>query len=211
MVVHTWRAASRHPGIARVIVATDDQAIAEAVRTAGGEANMTGVHVSGTDRCHEVWLGLGSPDTPILNLQGDEPFPDAAHLDAMCTALQRGTWDVVTPMRTAHPGEIEQPERVKVATDENGRALSFSRAPTAHRATGGIHIGIYGFAPGMLGHCASLPEGLLEKKEKLEQLRWLEAGVSIGVVHVTDATGPGSVDTPDDLERVRNWYAANNT
>ena len=210
MVVHAWRAAARHPGIERAVVATDHEDIAEAVRRAGGETRLTGTHVSGTDRCHEAWHALGTPDAAILNLQGDEPFPDPAHLDAMCTAMQEGRWDVVTPIRPAKEGEAEQPERVKVALDAHGKALAFSRSPISGGTPDGIHIGMYGFAPGMLAHCAGLPEGRLEKQEKLEQLRWLEAGVEIGTVAVLEATGPGPVDTPEDLEHLRRWHAVHN-
>ena len=69
---------------------------------------------------------------------------------------------------------------------------------------------MYGFAPGMLAHCAGLPEGVLEKQEKLEQLRWLEAGVEIGTVAVSEAIGPGPVDTPEDLDVLRRWHAVHN-
>lgn len=210
MVVHTWRAAARHPEIERAVVATDHEDIAEAVRRAGGEALLTGTHVSGTDRCHEAWHTLGTPDAAILNLQGDEPFPDKAHLDAMCAAMQEDRWEVVTPVRPAKEGESAQPERVKVATDALGRAIAFSRSPITSKAPNGIHIGMYGFAPGMLAHCAGLPEGVLEKQEKLEQLRWLEAGVEIGTVAVSEAIGPGPVDTPEDLDVLRRWHAVHN-
>lgn len=109
--------------------------------------------------------------------------------------------------RPAEPGEVDFPERVKVQCDTDGRALRFSRAPVSLAGPHHIHLGLYGFAPGWLERCASLPIGRLEQQERLEQLRWLEAGVHIHVVDVEDTTSPGSVDTEDDLERVRRWHA----
>lgn len=206
MVVHTLRAALGHPDIDDAVVATDHPDIAAAVEAAGGRALLTGEHPSGTDRCHAAWEQLGQPEGAIINLQGDEPFPESAHLTALCAALRQRAGQVVTARRPAEDGERDRPERVKVQVDDAGRALAFSRSAVPPEGPHFIHLGLYGFAPGMLSHCAQLPEGRLERLEKLEQLRWLEAGVHIQLVDVEATDHPGSVDTPEDLERVKAWW-----
>ena len=208
MVVHTWRAAHEHPDISEAIVATDHADIVQAVKAAGGQAMITGEHPSGTDRCHAAWSTIDQKGGAVLNLQGDEPFPDPAHIAAVCRCLQREEAQVVTARRPAEPGESERSERVKVECDASGRALRFSRSPAPIQGAHHIHLGLYGFAPGWLSRCASLPIGRLEQKENLEQLRWLEAGIHIQVVDVKGAEGPGSVDTTEDLVRVQKWYRA---
>ena len=192
----------RHPDIDDVLVATDHPDIAAAVRRAGGNAVMTGEHPSGTDRCHATWLSHGpnAADHAVVNLQGDEPFPDGQHIAALCRSLRSG--DAVAMRRPAAAGEADLPERVKVECDADGRALRFSRHPLSPKGPHHIHIDLYGFGPGWLDRCA-LPLGHLEQEERLEQLRWLEAGIPIQVVDVEEADGPGSVDTAEDLDRVR--------
>lgn len=206
MIVHTWRAAHQHPDIHRVCVATDSAAIAEAIAHAGGEAVLTDpAHTTGTDRCQEVWHTWGDGGA-VINLQGDEPFPDPEHLSAICSKLRENQWDIVTAMRPENPSEATSPHRVKVACNAQLQALYFSRSPVPSGGPFHIHIGIYGFAPGALTRCSTLPEGALEKSERLEQLRWLESGLSIGLVRVSEGTSPGPVDTAQDLEGVREWY-----
>lgn len=206
MVVHTLRAAEGHPSIDRVCVATDHADIAEIVRLHGGEAVMTSSgHTTGTDRCLEAWNHWGGQGA-VLNLQGDEPFPEESHITAICTALQNGHSDVITAMRPANSDEPQLPERVKVATDRHHQALYFSRSAIPFGGPHFIHLGIYGFAPGALAICAGLPMGRLEAIEKLEQLRWLEAGMKIHLVQVETPDGPGAIDTERDLERVRKWH-----
>lgn len=208
MVVHTWRAAAMHPGIDQVCVATDHEDIARAIRSEGGYALMTrSDHSTGTDRCLDAWTQWGR-EGAVINLQGDEPFPESAHLDAICGALRAGRWDVVSAMRPSRPGEAESAHRVKVAAGGDGRALYFSRAPVPHGGPYWIHLGIYGFAPGSLERCAGLPAGSLESREGLEQLRWLESGMHIGMVEVSEGGSPGAVDTEEDLQRLRAWYAS---
>ena len=211
MVVHTWRAAQRHPDIQRVCVATDSEDIVQAIASAGGEALLTDPsHTTGTDRCQEVWSQWGDGGA-VINLQGDEPFPDPQHLSAICAALQSNHGDIVSAMRPALPEEVHDANRVKVAVNGALEALYFSRSPVPSGGPFHIHIGIYGFAPGALSKCAALPEGRIEKSERLEQLRWLEAGMSIGMVSVTEGTSPGPVDTEEDLQKLRRWYQQQTT
>ena len=206
MVVHTWRAAQQHPDIQRACVATDSEDIAEAVTKAGGEALLTAAsHTTGTDRCQEAWSHWGD-DGAVINLQGDEPFPDPAHLSAICATLRMNQWDIVSAMRPASQEDVASPHRVKVAVNAHQQALYFSRSPVPSGGPFQVHIGIYGFGPGALTRCAALPQGTLEKSERLEQLRWLESGMSIGMVSVSEGTSPGPVDTAEDLSRLRLWY-----
>lgn len=206
MIVHTWRAAIQHPDVDRVCVATDDADIAAAIQKAGGEAVMTdAAHTTGTDRCDEVWQHWGD-EGAVINLQGDEPFPAPEHLSALCAALRENRWEVVSLMRSGHPEEPASTHRVKVAVNAQGQALYFSRSPIPSGGPFHIHLGLYGFAPGALARCASLPKSALEASEKLEQLRWLEAGVTVGMIAVEEGASPGSVDTEADLEKVRAWH-----
>lgn len=210
MIVRTWRAANAHPDLDQVVVATDHPEIADAIHQAGGNAVLTGEHPSGTDRCHAAWKALDQPDVAILNLQGDEPFVDEAHITAVCNGLREKQGQVVTAMRPASAEEPHRPERVKAISDPSGRALYFSRSPVPFGGPWFIHIGLYGFQPGALQQCATLPESPLEQSEKLEQLRWLEAGIHLHVVHVKETNGPGSIDTEEDLEKVRQWWQNQN-
>ena len=208
MIVHTWRAADVHPDLHGAVVATDHPDIVDAIHAVGGRAILTGDHPSGTDRCADAFRQLGPEftDHGILNLQGDEPFPDADHLSAVCDALRSGKADVVTAMRPAQADEVLRPERVKVACGADGRALYFSREAIPHGGPHHIHLGIYAFAPKVLERCSALPQSELEARERLEQLRWLESGMHVHVVNVEEAEGPGSVDTPEDLQQVRQWW-----
>lgn len=206
MIVHTWRAAVTHPDVDRVCVATDDAEIVAAIQQAGGEAMMTAsAHTTGTDRCDEVWQHWGDGGA-VINLQGDEPFPAPEHLTALCAALREDQWEVVSLMRPSRPEEAASPHRVKVAVNAQRQALYFSRSPIPSGGPFHIHIGLYGFGPQALARCANLPQGVLEVSEKLEQLRWLEAGVTVGMIAVDEGTSPGSVDTEADLEKVRAWH-----
>lgn len=207
MIVHTMRAATAHPDIEDVCVATDHADIAEAVRQAGGEAILTRTdHTTGTDRCLEAWQTWGRQGA-VINLQGDEPFPDDRHISAVCALLREGRFDVATVMRPAERGEQESPHRVKVAAGMDGQARYFSRSPIPNGGPFHIHLGIYGFTEGALERCALMPPEPLEQSERLEQLRWLAGGVSIGITAVPGHHGPGPVDTPEDLEKVRRWFA----
>jgi len=199
----------------RVIVATDDQRIADAVRAFGGEVVMTRAdHATGTDRLAEVAEGLD--DELIVNVQGDEPLIDPAMIQAAVAPLLA---DSTIPMGTlATPltslEEFRNPNVVKVVTDRQGFALYFSRAPIpyprdfadnleqrwAELATA-KHVGLYVYRRSFLLEYPNLSATPLEEQECLEQLRALEHGYRIRVA-TTDLVGQG-VDTPEDLERVR--------
>lgn len=193
-----------------VVVATDDDRIAAAVREVGLVCEMTAEHATGTDRVGEV---ASRHDAGIiLNLQGDEPLLDPAIADELVATMQT---DPGLDMATcAHGFEDEaawaDPHAVKVVVGIRGEALYFSRAPipgtfpgtrgAAHEAAM-RHVGIYAFRRSALMRFVALPPTRLERMEGLEQLRALENGMRIKVVPVGGA--PIGVDTPADLERVR--------
>lgn len=183
-----------------VLVATDDQRIADAVQAAGGVAVMTPSDLpAGSDRVALVARGLDVD--VIVNVQGDEPLIDPATIDAVVGALDQPGADVATAMATLSEDEAHATERVKVVTDQSGRALYFSRAAIPHGGPWWVHVGIYAFRKAALARFAALPPTALELAERLEQLRLLEHGVPIQVVTVAR---PGrSIDTLADLEAVR--------
>jgi 3-deoxy-manno-octulosonate cytidylyltransferase (CMP-KDO synthetase) len=207
--------------VSRVVVATDDERIAAAVRGFGGEAAMTSpAHASGTDRVAEAARRIDAEI--VVNVQGDEPMLDPGAVDAAVRALVD---DPALPMATPslplrRADEMLSSSVVKVVVDARGDALYFSRSPipsvrlgaaTDPRASaeaavaGGLarkHVGLYAYRREALLLFASLPPSPLEKAEGLEQLRALHHGMRIRVVPV-DGEGGVAVDTPEDLERVR--------
>lgn len=197
MVVRTWEAAVR-ADVGRVVVATDDVRIATAVGAAGGEAVMTGVCASGTDRVAEAARTLGWTGG-VLNVQGDEPLIDPDTIRAVAAAVHAG--HAIATAATPLDGDPVPRARVKVVLRDDRSALYFSRAPIPVDGPWLQHLGVYGFAAATLQQVAALPPSLLERAESLEQLRWLEAGHAIHVAAASHARP--AVDTPEDLERVR--------
>ena len=193
----------------RVIVATDDARILEAVEAFGGQGRMTrSDHPSGTDRLLEVAEQLGWDDDHIVvNLQGDEPLMDARNLTQVARNLALSGCDMATLYVDIDAEEAADPNRVKLVQDARGRALYFSRSPIPFDRDGeGLvycgHIGLYAYRVGFLRAFAALPPCDLERQERLEQLRALYHGYSIHVERALVPPGPG-VDTPEDLEQVR--------
>ncbi len=213
MIVHVW-ARAREADVGDVVVATDTPAIADAVRAAGGEAVMTrDDHPSGSDRVWEAVTvceaNTGSTVDLVLNLQGDLPTLAPSAITACRDALLRSACDLATIASPIHrDDEHTNPNVVKVigtpidGDDHLLRALYFTRA-TAPSGPGVRyhHIGIYMYRREALRRFVELPPSGLERRERLEQLRALEAGMTIGVGIVDDV--PLGVDAPDDLERAR--------
>ncbi len=209
MIEHVYRRALRARRLSSVVVATDDERVREAVLSFGGEVAMTrGDHRSGTDRIGELLDGLGAAG--VVNIQGDEPLIDPALIDELAGAL-------VAELRLASPrsagvitaaaplgGDAGAPSVVKVACDREGYALYFSRAAIPHGGPWLHHVGIYAYSARALRRFISRSPGPLERAERLEQLRFLEYGDRIRVIPVDCA--PASVDTPEDLARVRALY-----
>jgi len=209
MIVRVCRQVSKARAIDRTIVATDDQRIADVVSRAGGEAMLTSpAHQSGTDRIAEVAQKVAAD--VYINVQGDLPFIDPADLDALAAAMRDDASiamaTLATPIVDRH--EWTNPNVVKVVCAANGDALYFSRASIPYPrdidgtpAVARRHIGVYAFRRDFLLKFASLPQGVLERIEKLEQLRALENGYAIRVV---PSVAPSlEIDTAEDLARAR--------
>ena len=223
MIAHVFDRAVES-GAAEIVVATDDQRIADAVRGFGGEVEMTSVdHKSGTDRIAEVAARRGWPDDAIVvNLQGDEPALPGEHLRTVAAALASSGADIATlATPITDPPQLFDPNAVKVVIAASGRALLFSRAPIPwhrdHFAPGAIarelpdgsflrHLGLYAYRVGALARLASAPPAAIEQAESLEQLRALDLGLDIHVTVVKQAP-PDGVDTENDLERIRRLLA----
>jgi 3-deoxy-manno-octulosonate cytidylyltransferase (CMP-KDO synthetase) len=205
MIQHVWERARLASRIGRVIVATPDQEIFDRVVAFGGEVVMTSAkHRSGTDRLAEVAESVQA--SIFVNIQGDEPLLAPDQIDAVVQPLLNDPdLQMASLMCPCPPDDIENPACVKVVADLQGRALYFSRArlpyPRAAHAMVMQHIGLYAYRRDFVLTFAALPPSPLEQAESLEQLRALENGYRIGMVAVDRA--PISVDTPEDLERVR--------
>ena len=192
-----------------VVVATDDPRIADEVRGFGGRVVMTSPnHRSGTDRCREALDLLGERFDAVVNIQGDEPFIDPRQIDQVADLIRQPEVCLATlARRIDDPGRIQDPNTVKVVFGNDGNALYFSRFPIPYLRDKTIdtyyyqHIGIYAYKSETLHTIAAMPAGQLEQAESLEQLRWLENGLSIKVA-VTDIAASYSIDTPDDLQRI---------
>lgn len=197
-------------GLSDVVVATDDERIFKAVKAFGGKAVMTSpLHTSGTDRVAEAAFAIDAEI--IVNLQGDEPLIDPALIEAAVEPMRHVPGLAMSTLKTpiTHEEEYLDPNAVKVVTDNDGFALYFSRSPVpfCRKGFSGLpvpaykHIGLYVFRRDFLFEFTKMKPTPLEISESLEQLRALENGRRIKVVEVR--YNPVSVDTPEDLERVR--------
>ena len=209
MIVHVARRA-RESGLGRVVVATDSGEIAAAVRADRFEAAMTRPdHQSGSDRIFEALSAIdpdGKVDT-VVNVQGDLPTIDPKIIEAALAPLSDPAVDIATlGVEITRDDEKTNPNVVKIVgspvTQDRLRALYFTRA-TAPWGEGPLyhHVGLYAYRRAALERFVALPQSALEKREKLEQLRALEAGMRIDAA-VVDAV-PLGVDTPEDLARAR--------
>jgi 3-deoxy-manno-octulosonate cytidylyltransferase (CMP-KDO synthetase) len=219
MIVRVARQASAS-GAREVVVATDDERIARAVRDAGFAAELTRTdHVSGSDRVMEVAERRGWEESEVvINVQGDEPLipPSVIRQVASCLTAEPGFAAATLCEHVEEADYLFDPNVVKVVCGLDHGALYFSRAPipyardafaqsTSVLPPGGHwrrHIGIYAYRVGALRRFVTTPPGVLEQLESLEQLRLLENGMRIRV-EVACEPVPGGVDTPADLDRVR--------
>lgn len=210
MIVHVWRRAVA-AGVAPVVVACGDAAIAEAITARGGSAVMTDPELpSGSDRVYAA-AEMVDPDRDfdvIINLQGDLPTLDPAVLRSVLTPLQEPAVDIATlAAEIVEDHEILDPGVIKIAMAPTGigrvaRALYFSRCPVPHgEGPHYHHIGVYAFRRAALRRFVALPQAAIEVSEHLEQLRALADGMRIDVAVVQ--TVLAGVDTPADLARAR--------
>ncbi len=212
LVVRVWERVSALGIADQVVVATDSDEIATALRHADAAAVLTDPsHPSGTDRVAEVaaqarFAGFDA----IVNVQGDEPFVAEAAVRGATGIVTSGRFPLGTAAAPASAEAMSQPHVVKVVTADDGRALYFSRAPIPwlrdpgdapeHTGLARQHIGVYAYTRDALAAWVALPPHPLERVERLEQLRPLAAGLAMGVATVSERP-IGGVDTEDDLAR----------
>lgn len=216
MIERVVRQAQQCEALSRVVVATDDKRIFDHVLAFGGLAVMTGAqHRTGTDRCGEVLHALeeqGEQYDVVVNIQGDEPYIDPLQIMLAVSLFDNPDTQIATlALPISAEDNLWNPNVVKVAFGSSSRALCFSRLPVpflrdvpreewlkekAHFK----HIGMYAYRAEVLKKLVLLPQGILEKSESLEQLRWLENGFSIAVA-VTHHESM-AVDTPEDLAKL---------
>ena len=217
MIQHVVERAENVNMISKVVVATDDQRIADCVAGFGGEYVITRKdHISGSDRLAEAAEKIGiSEHDIVVNIQGDQPLFDPQVIEELAAPLLD---DPALPMSTliykiVRAEEINDPNHVKTVFDKESNALYFSRAPIPFQRNPGEaqsptyykHLGFYAYRKGFLLTYVALPEGEWERFEKLEQLRALEYGYKIRVT-VTEHDSI-EVDTPEDLKRVEKLLA----
>ncbi len=190
-----------------ITVATDSRKITGVVRDAGYRAIVTGPARSGTERVYLAWRSLGKPGSRIVNVQGDEPGVEPGWISALVDQPPAPDL-VVTLARRGTPDEAASPDAVKVVTGSTGEAVSFSRSPVPEGTDEFlIHVGVYCFSPESLEACIASGVTGESRSESLEQLAWLQNGIRIRVV-TGEFQGHG-VDTPQDLEKVREVYGQN--
>lgn len=213
MLRRVYEQASRSRSLQAVVVATDDDRIAEHVRSFGGRVVMTAAdHPSGTDRCQEALLKMDTSFDYVINIQGDEPFIEPEQIDELASVLENGKVELATQMIEVDSHEIlfDRGE-VKIVLNDRSEALYFSRMPipflkgvdekewhTRHRYY--RHVGMYAYRADILEQITRLPVSPLEKAESLEQLRWLEHGYRIRCV--STRFDSHCIDTPADIEKV---------
>jgi len=198
------------PRLERVIIATDSDEILQLARQNCWDAQITSAaHRSGTERVHEV-AGSVAADV-YINVQGDEPMARPEHIVSLLDLMQDAAIPVGTLKTPAAPEDIPNPNAVKVVTAVSGRALYFSRATIPHDRDHTApryfkHLGFYAYRKTALDRFCALPESLLERSERLEQLRFLENGIPIHVAETPyDTVG---IDTDEDLMRVERLLRA---
>jgi len=211
MIRRVYEGVKRSELISEVIVATDDERIRSEVERFGGKSLMTSPdHPSGTDRCAEVAMLVQDADV-VINVQGDEPLVDYRQLEQLIAAFRDPSTAIATlASRNINIEDLNNPNRIKLVIDANGKAMYFSRSciPNQHHFKGNAmehfpylrHIGLYAYRRETLLELTRLKPTLLEQTESLEQLRWMYYGYSITVVETSIETP--NIDVPEDVERV---------
>lgn len=217
MIQRVYERALQASELSEVWVATDDERIAEAVRGFGGKVVLTlPHHETGTERCHEALVKIGQSDA-VINIQGDEPYIAPEQINEVARLIQKEGVDIATAVkRIDDPGVLLDPNKVKVVMGKHNKALYFSRSAIPFLRGVSVtdwlekhdfykHIGIYAYKPEALHSIVHLQPGSLELAESLEQLRWLENGISIFCAISSHESL--SVDTPADIEEIHRLYS----
>lgn len=207
-----WEQSQKANLLNRVYIATDHEKVAEHAKSFGAEVLMTQEnHPSGTDRIAEALQLSGESCDVLINIQGDEPFIQPELIDQLAQEFTDAKVDICTAaVPIAKQEDISNPNVVKVVQNHAGNALYFSRSPVPfirnhpkenwlNQASFFRHMGIYAYRQKVLKAIVQLPESMLEKAERLEQLRWLEAGYTIRIIQTNDE-GIG-IDEPKDLDK----------
>lgn len=212
-----WHVYHRASQVLECVVATDDERIYQEVISFGGHVVMTSTsHRTGTDRCLEAYNNYGVAADVVINIQGDEPFIDPAQLQSLISCFDHKDTDIATLIKPYAPDTtydvLSNPNTPKVITAPDGRALYFSRNVIPHlrgidqsewasRHTYYKHIGVYAYRTAALQHITQMAQTPLELAESLEQLRWLENGLTIRTA-ITAIETIG-IDTPADLTKAQ--------
>lgn len=217
MIQHVWEQAKKSPLLEDLIIACDDERIRNRAQEFGAKVQMTAKgHISGSDRLLEI---INPLDVKIVvNIQADEPLVQPSMIDALARELLEHDDIYMTTLikKINDEAQLDDPNIVKVVIDKDGFALYFSRSRIPYssksfKGAGGFyykHLGIYAYTKDFLFTFRNLSEGSLEKKEKLEQLRVLENGYKIKCIETKYETI--GVDTPEDLEKVKNILSKEN-
>ena len=213
MIQRVYEQCKKSSALSDVIVATDDNRIFDHVKSFGGNVVITSSsHESGTDRCAEVVRKMDQSFDVVINIQGDEPFINPEQINQLCSCFEDAKTDIATLIKKISSAEeLFNPNRPKVDIDKNNFAKMFSRnaIPVLSNSIKEEwinehvfykHIGIYGYRSSVLSKISTLPVSPLEKKEHLEQLRWLENNYKIKVA-LTDFEAI-AIDSPEDLEKI---------
>lgn len=202
----------KQANISNIFVATDSMEIKNHLEQNGYRAIMTSEDcLKGSDRVYEAFKALSTDEkiNYIVNVQGDMPFIDESVILDIIKALKETKFDIMTSVVRVGMDVALLESNVKVVVGDNNQALYFSRSLIPHGAKEFLyHVGVYGFRAQALEKFVSLPESKNEKTESLEQLRALDNGMTIGVCYSNGV--PISVDTPEDLEKAREWWSSGN-
>ncbi len=212
MIERVYRQTSAAKFISEVLIATDDERIADHARSFGARVVMTASeHPSGTDRCYEAYRINGRDHDYVINVQGDEPFLHPAQIESLAAACKSPVEIATQMIRCNDPQVLSDTGEVKIVLNKNNEALYFSRNVIPHiknvspdnwhqHHTYFRHVGMYAYRSDVLSAIAGLSQSSLEKAESLEQLRWLENGYRITCVETEYDSH--CVDTPEDIEKV---------
>jgi len=215
MIQRVYEQCTLSKKLTKVLIATDDDRIANHVREFGGQPTMTSPqHQSGTDRCNEIISNLpGEKWDTVINIQGDEPYIHPDQIDLLCSVFEDKDAQIATLVKKiTSPDELFNHNNVKVILNKRSEAIYFSRSPIPYNrnfpeqewlkySTYYKHIGIYGYRSNILNEIAALPKTNLEITESLEQLRWIENGYSIRA-EITSIESI-AIDTPEDILKVK--------
>lgn len=217
MIQRVYEQAVQCTELSDIWIATDDERIRDAVLMFGGKVAMTSPECpSGTDRCAQVLRDQKLVVDLIINIQGDEPFIQPRQISSLVQLMEKSSAQIGTMCKSINDeAAIFNPNVVKIVKAKDGKALYFSRNPVPYvrgkdqkdwpkEAKFYKHLGMYAYRSEVLPQLGSLPQGMLENAESLEQLRWLEEGYSIYVAETPwESMG---IDTPEDLKAAEIWW-----